>query len=119
MPVFHLHADIEIKPHAREDIQRIVDKNAKTGARLERFPVPPKDHQCTGCPIDPHTMRYVLALMEAVRDHYLARGLNTDINDHVNGFMLFHTVDTIDSLIAAVCGSLAPELADTVMERFR
>jgi hypothetical protein len=115
---FNIKQMVELTPLNRQGFLTTMLRHQEAGAKFERLPVPPDDHSCVYCPIDPHTMRYVVKMLTIMRDATLKVAMQTPMNDAATGFYRFAHVDALDIVLASVCGEFAPELGQQLMENY-
>lgn len=115
---FNINQRVAIEQIDRKLFRRVFDQYRELGKKLERFATPPPEHRCDNCPIDPHTMRYVVLMLAHLRNASLSDAMNTQMSDAAAGYYRFAAVNTLDLAIAAVCGEFAPELGEDLMENY-
>lgn len=115
---FNIHERVELEPIDHAGFLKIMLRHQKAGKLLERLTPPPEDHQCTYCPIDPHTMRYVVLMLANMRNATLKVAMDTPMSDAATGFYRFAYVDALDTVLASVCGEFAPEIGQKLLENY-
>jgi hypothetical protein len=118
MPHISIHGDVEIVPVSRESFTQVMNSHLENKDKYERLPSPPANHFCHNCPIDVHTIRYVLVMIADLRDGALAAALHTPMDQNVAALVRFEMVNTLDLVMAAICGQFDPESGERMKENY-
>lgn len=119
MYIVHItHNTIELEQLTRTQFDTVMKRVSEAVTPLDRFTVPPADHVCTQCPVDPHTMRRVIRLVSDLRNGHLEQFNDKSEREPVHAMTDLIAVNTLDIALAYLCGALAPEIAIQLREAY-
>ena len=109
MPRIPVHGNVDVAPVTAKEFDKIAAVHRELRGQYEFLPAPSPEHYCQYCPVDPHTVRYILVMLGNLRNEALGYAVNTPIDRPESAIVRFVTVNAIDAMLIAISAQFATE----------